>query len=148
MGVWQRVDMDSLKCHPSPPCPTLLPHASGPPLKRPSFTLLNTQRRTPMVEHPLQVTGAFIAWRWRPLRRAGVFRAVFPDHSHTKLIDFGINSNHQNTTLCHQIDSNEALREAIPGLAVRPVQGWPPAGRRVVGAKRGLTPYEQNGTTP
>jgi hypothetical protein len=34
-GVWQGVAMDSLKFHPSPPCPTLLSPAGGPPLKRP-----------------------------------------------------------------------------------------------------------------
>jgi hypothetical protein len=39
MGVWQGVAMDSLKFHPGPPCPTLL---------LPSFTPLDTPRRTPM----------------------------------------------------------------------------------------------------
>jgi len=35
MGVWQGVAMDSLKFHPSPPCPTLLCPAGEPPLRRP-----------------------------------------------------------------------------------------------------------------
>jgi len=58
MGVWQGVTMDSLKYHLGPPCPTLLRTAGRPPLKRPyggagslrpSSTLLDTQRRTPMI---------------------------------------------------------------------------------------------------
>jgi hypothetical protein len=36
------------------------------------------------------------------------------------------------------------MRAAIPGLAIKPVQGWPPAGRRVVGARRGLGYTIQN----
>jgi hypothetical protein len=57
MGVWHGVAMDSLKFHPSLPCPTLLRPAGGPPLKwqarragglQPSSTPLGTPRRTPM----------------------------------------------------------------------------------------------------
>jgi hypothetical protein len=36
---------------------------------------------------------------------------------------------------CYVIDSNEALRADIPGPTTRPVQGWPPAAHRVVGAE-------------
>jgi hypothetical protein len=36
------------------------------------------------------------------------------------------------------IGSNVALRPAIPLPAVRPVRGWPPAGRRVVGLGKAL----------
>jgi hypothetical protein len=49
MGVWQGVVMDSLKCHPGPPCLTLLRPAGGPPLKRPyrHFTLYLFGHPTP-----------------------------------------------------------------------------------------------------
>jgi hypothetical protein len=58
MSVWQGVAKDSLKFHPSPPCPTLLHPAGGPPLKlgpcglfrvghlRAFSTPLDTPRRT------------------------------------------------------------------------------------------------------
>jgi hypothetical protein len=35
IGVWQGVTMDFLKYHYSPPCPTVLCLAGGPPLKQP-----------------------------------------------------------------------------------------------------------------
>jgi hypothetical protein len=35
MGVWQKVAMDSLKFHVSPPCPTLLGPGGWPPLNLP-----------------------------------------------------------------------------------------------------------------
>lgn len=40
--------------------------------------------------------------------------------------------------------SHDTLRVAIPGSAIRLVEGWPPAGRRVVGAEQDLGYTFQN----
>jgi hypothetical protein len=45
-GAWQGVAMDCLTVHPGLPCPTLERPAGG---LRPSLTLLDTPRRTPML---------------------------------------------------------------------------------------------------
>jgi hypothetical protein len=64
MGVWQGMAIESLKFYPGLPCPNHVPPAGRPPLKQllqgwstcravnrqPSFTHLDTPRRTPMVE--------------------------------------------------------------------------------------------------
>jgi hypothetical protein len=47
-------------------------------------------------------------------------------HYDAKLVNFGINSNQQNTTYFHLTGNYDTLWVAIPGPAVRPIQGWPP----------------------
>jgi hypothetical protein len=76
MAVWQGVAIDSLKFHQSPPCPTLLSLAGGPPMKQPyshfrggpptgvvhpqggqpSSTPLDTPRHTPMLWYAIFIS--------------------------------------------------------------------------------------------
>jgi hypothetical protein len=54
MGVWQRVEIHSVKFNQGPPCPTFYALQAGLPARRavglqPSFIPLDTPRRTPMI---------------------------------------------------------------------------------------------------